>query len=244
MISKIEKNSLLRTRVVLVFIGLLTVFSAGCQHGFDERIRPDHYTGSLYGNPTEDHRIEVSKKKLAISVAVRHHDEKLTPAKLNEVRTFLHYYRQSGVGDIHVTLPSNSRHQYAVRKVLKDIQVQLETLSIGPENVSVKRYSGRGDRYPVIHMSYKRYVAHGPECGEWNENLNDSENNRNSPDWGCARQKNLAAMVANPRDLKGPRGWSPRDSRRREAMWDKFVKGEPSSSKRSGDERVNSKSGS
>lgn len=242
MISKREKNSLLRTQVVLVLIGLITVFSAGCEHGFDKRIRPDHYTGSLFSNPTKEHPIAVSKKKLAISVAVRHHDEKLTPAKLNEVRTFLHYYRQSGVGDIQVSLPSNSRHQYAVRKVLKDIQVQLETLSIGPENVSVKRYSGRGDRYPVIHMSYKRYVADGPECGEWNENFNDTENNRNSPDWGCARQRNLAAMVAQPRDLKGPRGWSPRDSRRREVIWDKFVKGEPPSATRSSDERVNTNS--
>ena len=243
MISTREKNSSLRTLAVVSLIGLLAIFSSACRHGFDERVRPDHYSGSYFGNPTEDHPIAISKKKLAISVSVRHQDEKLSPSKLNEVRTFLNYYRQSGVGDILVTLPTNSRHQYAVRKVLKDIQKQLETLSIGPESVTVKRYAGRGDRYPTIHMSYKRYVADGPECGQWNENLNESENNANSPNWGCASQRNLAAMIANARDLKGPRGWSPRDARRREVIWDKFVKGQPSSSTRSSDERVSSTGG-
>lgn len=242
MVSKIKDKRLLQTCRAVLLISVVALFNSACQHGFDKRVRKDHYAGSFFGDPTKDHPIRVAKDKLAISVPVRRHDEKLAPAKLNEVRTFLHYYREGGVGDIKVTLPSHSRHQYAVRKVLKDIQRQMENLSIGPEIVSVKRYSGRGDRHPVIHLSYKRYVAHGPECGQWNENFNESENNRNSPDWGCARQRNLAAMVANPRDLQGPRGWSPRDSRRRDVVWDKYVKGEVSSAARSKDERVDTKS--
>ena len=242
MVSKTKDKSFLQTCRAVLLISIVALFNSACQHGFDKRVRKDHYAGSFFGDPTKDHPIRVAKDKLAISVPVRRHDEKLAPAKLNEVRTFLHYYREGGVGDIKVTLPSHSRHQYAVRKVLKDIQHQMENLSIGPEIVSVKRYSGRGDRHPVIHLSYKRYVAHGPECGQWNENLNESENNRNSPDWGCARQRNLAAMVANPRDLQGPRGWSPRDSRRRDTVWDKYVKGEVSSATRSKDERVDTKS--
>ena len=242
MIFKIINKRLLQTIRIVLFVSVAALFNSACQHGFDKRVRKDHYAGSFFGDPTKDHPIRVAKDKLAISVPVRRHDEKLAPAKLNEVRTFLHYYREGGVGDIKVTLPSHSRHQYAVRKVLKDIQRQMENLSIGPEIVSVKRYSGRGDRHPVIHLSYKRYVAHGPECGQWNENFNESENNRNSPDWGCARQRNLAAMVANPRDLQGPRGWSPRDSRRRDVIWDKYVKGEVSSAARSKDERVDTKS--
>ena len=242
MVSKIKDKRLLQTCRAVLLISVVALFNSACQHGFDKRVRKDHYAGSFFGDPTKDHPIRVAKDKLAISVPVRRHDDKLAPAKLNEVRTFLHYYREGGVGDIKVTLPSHSRHQYAVRKVLKDIQRQMENLSIGPEIVSVKRYSGRGDRHPVIHLSYKRYVAHGPECGQWNENFNESENNRNSPDWGCARQRNLAAMVANPRDLQGPRGWSPRDSRRRDVIWDKYVKGEVSSAARSKDERVDTKS--
>ncbi len=242
MIFKFKNRQILQTFRAVLLLSVVAFFNSACQHGFDKRVRKDHYAGSFFGNPTVDHPIRVAKDKLAISVPVQRHEEKLTPAKLNEVRTFLHYYREGGVGDIKVTLPSHSRHQYAVRKVLKDIQHQMEFLSIGPEIVSVKRYSGRGDRHPVIHLSFKRYVAHGPECGQWNENFNESENNRNSPDWGCARQRNLAAMVANPRDLQGPRGWSPRDSRRRDTIWDKYVKGDISSAARSRDERVDTKS--
>jgi pilus assembly protein CpaD len=69
-------------------------------------------------------------------------------------------------------------------------------------------------------------------------------NNRNGHYWGCATQNNLAAMMQNPRDLKGPRGWSPRDARRRDAVWDKYIKGDTAGAARSQDERTNTQKSS
>ncbi|GAG12372.1 unnamed protein product, partial [marine sediment metagenome] len=51
-------------------------------------------------------------------------------------------------------------------------------------------------------------------------------------------QKNLAAMVANPRDLVEPRGMTPRSSQRRDIIMDKYVRGDTTVSNKSKDEKV------
>ena len=50
----------------------------------------------------------------------------------------------------------------------------------------------------------------------------------NRPSWnhGCATQKNLAAMVANPEDLIQPRPETPPLAARRATAMDKYRKGE------------------
>jgi len=48
---------------------------------------------------------------------------------------------------------------------------------------------------------------------------------------GCAGQRNLAGMVANPADLLGPRTMTSRDSNRRDDMYAKYVKGAPLAAK-------------
>ena len=48
---------------------------------------------------------------------------------------------------------------------------------------------------------------------------------------GCATQRNLAASVADERDLLGPRGETPRPGERCDNVWGKYVKGEMTGSK-------------
>ena len=56
-------------------------------------------------------------------------------------------------------------------------------------------------------------------------------------------QHNLAAMVANPADLLGPRTMTPAARERRDIVWDKYVKGEPTAASRSDDEKAKVKGG-
>jgi pilus assembly protein CpaD len=46
-------------------------------------------------------------------------------------------------------------------------------------------------------------------------------------------------MVANPEDLIRPRGETPRPGERRDVVWGKYVKGEPTISKRDPSEHAN-----
>ena len=70
-------------------------------------------------------------------------------------------------------------------------------------------------RRPPVKLSFLRFVAEGPECGNFQTNLARDPRNLPAPNFGCASQKNLAAMVVNPSDLLGPRNTNARPSERR-----------------------------
>lgn len=244
MILALNTKRVIRNFVVGGGILFVALVSSGCQHSFwDKKIRADEYTGSIYKFAETNHPIKVGRGSLEMSISVGSRDTVLNRHKLNELRTFLHYYRDQGTGRLRVRMPTRSRNQHALRLVMADVVHVMEQMSMGPESVQVKKYSGRSGSASVLRLSFERYVAHGPNCGQWNENFAQDENNSNSDYWGCASQNNLAAMIANPRDLIGPRGWSPRDARRRDTVFDKYVKGEPTGARRSSEERVDQTSG-
>lgn len=77
-----------------------------------------------------------------------------------------------------------------------------------------------------IKISYIRYEAEAAPCGDWSVNLGDTTSNKVSPNFGCATQHNLAAQVADPRDLVAPWPLDPDDATRRLTVLDKYRKGE------------------
>jgi pilus assembly protein CpaD len=77
-----------------------------------------------------------------------------------------------------------------------------------------------------VRLSYIRYQAHAEACGDWSVNLGSTSANKISPNFGCATQHNLAAMVADPRDLVTPKPLDPNDAQRRLTVLEKYRKGE------------------
>jgi pilus assembly protein CpaD len=78
-------------------------------------------------------------------------------------------------------------------------------------------------------------AAEAGPCGMWPADIGPSNKGyrENKPYWnlGCASQRNLAAMVANPADLVQPRGEGPVYQMRRTMVVDSYRKGEQTSSK-------------
>ena len=109
----------------------------------------------------------------------------------------------------------------------------------GQDAISVEAYSAEGAADPPIRVSYLRYVAEPPQCGDWSANLAYDPTNLPYPNLGCSQQRNLAVMVANPSDLLGPRSETARSGERRDQVWGKYVTGQPTGARKSIDERVN-----
>ena len=53
----------------------------------------------------------------------------------------------------------------------------------------------------AVQLSYVGYGASSPPCGNWPSNVALTEANLPTANFGCATQHNLAAMIADPRDL-------------------------------------------
>jgi pilus assembly protein CpaD len=65
-----------------------------------------------------------------------------------------------------------------------------------------------------VRVVVSRARASVPNCPNWSEDSTPTWNNRQSPNYGCAVNSNLAAMVANPEDLiRGRSGASTVDNR-------------------------------
>ena len=88
-------------------------------------------------------------------------------------------------------------------------------------------------RLPVACAKAFATAATAGPCGVWPDDLGpnianpDYNENKQYYNFGCATQRNLAVMVANPSDLVQPRAETPAYTMRRTEGFDQYRKGEP-----------------
>jgi pilus assembly protein CpaD len=145
----------------------------------------------------------------------------------------------SGNSRLVVAVPSGGANEVAAMYAVGEVRDILRDRGFGEAAISVEAYSAEGAADPPIRVSYMRYVAEAPACGDWSTNLADEPMNLPYPNLGCAQQRNLAVQVANPADLLGPRSETPRSSERRDTVFNKYIRGDSTGAKKSADERVN-----
>lgn len=225
------------TRILIA--GAVAISMTGCGHD-------EHQTkvaGWTLVDPAQRHPIIVSQQPQTMPFNVAHGSQGLTPQQRAALLGFADKARASDAGNsrIIIAVPSGSRNEVAAMHAVGDIRRILSDRGFAENLVQVEAYSDEGDAEPPVKVSYMRYIAEGPSCNNWSQNLAYEPQNLPAPNLGCANQRNLAAMVANPADLLGPRTETDRPSERRQMHWDKFVKGESSNAQKSEDEQISTK---
>ncbi len=109
--------------------------------------------------------------------------------------------------------------------------IDLHMATLADSGVRVLSYPKRDLELPAIRLNYPKLVAATGPCGTWPDDLGPSvgrsyTENRTFYNFGCAHQRNLAAMVDNPSDLIQPRAETPAYTARRSVALDKYRKGE------------------
>jgi len=199
-----------------------------------------HVTGATIIDPSQKHPIMVSQQPATMKVAVPRGSHGLSPAQKSEVAQFLGRYRASDAGNskLVIAVPSGTPNESAAVRAVGDIRQLISGYAFPEANVVVEPYrEARGGSAP-IRLSYLRYVAEGPGCGLWPANLAEDRRNLPYANFGCAQQHNLAAQIANPADLLGPRTMEPADAERRAVVFDKYRQGRPTGAEKGGEERV------
>lgn len=230
--------SLVRQRGSKVALAaLLACTLAACKHDGDGT----QVAGWALVDPSQRHPIMVSQQPATLSVHVARGGTGLTASQRAEVAQFASKYRASDSGNsrLVISAPGGGGNEVSAMNAVQDIREILLDGGFSESSIAVEAYTGEGRHEPPIRISYMRYVAEGPECGhDWSENLARNPKNFHYPDFGCSAQHNLAAMVANPADLLGPRTEGPRDSDRRDAVFGNYVKGKVTGAEKSEDEKV------
>ncbi len=114
----------------------------------------------------------------------------------------------------------------------REVRSILAASGVPADGIVVRGYHPPGGRLATIHITYPKISAQAGPCGLWPQDIGPSLNRgyfENQPPWnfGCANQRNLAAMVDNPADLVQPRGETPAYTMRRTTVLDNYRQGKP-----------------
>jgi len=194
----------------------------------------DGTVGAIPDDYRTRHPIVVREATRDLDLFVSSADTRLTLADQTRVEEFANRFRASRAAVIRVQLPQGSLNGAAARLVADNVVRSLGRLGVARSRVIVSPYDpGPMADTPPVRLSFNAVVAEVEPCGRWPEDLGDTAQNRNYHNFGCASQSNLAAQIADPRDLLGPRGMSEIDAERRTNVIGRYRAGQTTASDRS-----------
>ncbi len=144
---------------------------------------------------------------------------------------FVADYRSRGIGSITLSAPAGPGAPQTIRyfgERLAQLGIDRGRIMVGTHGVA-----GGDSR---VRLGYVTHIAQTKPCENWNKNLADNASNLPTQNFGCATQHNIAAMVADPRDLLGPRPMSEPSAARRTGVIGKYEKGETTGATKSSEQ--------
>ena len=195
-------------------------------------------------DPAQRHPIMVTQAPTNLDVEVSRGRPGLAPEQRASVIDFLRRYkRESTTGKLVISAPGGAPNEVSVVQAAGIVKGLARSEGIAWNEIRVEPYGAEeGNPQPPLRLSFVRHSAEAPDCGRFPANLAEEAKNLPYANLGCASQRNLAAMVANPQDLLGPRTeTTARNANRRDVIMDKWIKGDTTAAKRDADEKAKAK---
>jgi len=190
-------------------------------------------------NANERHPIAVKQGEVTLDLAVYRGASGLNHSQRDQLYTFLWDYKSQGAERLLIRAPSGGANETAALRAYDEVRRAMRRAGIDPATVVLEPYFANSDPAAPLRISYVQFFAEPPDCPDWSEDIGRDPRNMPWPNKGCATQRNLAASVADARDLLGPRGETPRPGERRDVVWGKYVAGQPTISIRAPSEHAN-----
>jgi len=178
------------------------------------------------------HPIAVEEANQSIVVFVGRGRGGLTAEQRADVVGLAQSWMHDGTGAITADVPVDTPNARAAADSFREIQAMMATAGVPPRGLILRHYHPEDPRHlAAIRLSYPKMKAEAGPCGLWPDDLgpsvHDAGYNENTQyyNFGCAYQRNMAAMVENPSDLVQPRPETPVYTLRRSEGFEKYRKG-------------------
>lgn len=193
-----------------------------------------YVAGWVLTQPEERHPIMVSQRPATLSVRVPRGSNGLSEAQRRQVEGFLDHFRSVSQGNSRLVIgvPAGSPNEAEAMRAIGDLRRMIADYGFSDTTIAMEPYHAGRDSSAPIRLAYLQYVAEGPGCGRWPTNLARQPDNLEYANFGCAQQHNLAAQIANPADLLGPRTMTPSDPERRHLVIEKYERGQSTAAQR------------
>jgi pilus assembly protein CpaD len=186
---------------VATVIGALALLS-GCGNLGEDRMS----TGSIDNDYRQRHPITLTEVEHAVDVPIASGDRSLTQGTRDMVGGFADNYRKSASGNLQVLIPNGAYNSGAASVLSREVRSVLIGAGVPSNRIILTSYRSSPNTTAPIRLTYVATTAVTSECGQWPEDIaNNTKNNQNWHNFGCATQNNLAAQIENPTDLIAPR---------------------------------------
>lgn len=208
----------------------LAVVLGACTHT-DEAV-----TASVPGDYRLRHPIAIQEADRSVVIFVGHARGGLSASQRADVMGLAQTWLHEGTGAISADLPVGTPNARAAADSLREIRSLLTAAGVPPRGIIVRQYHPEDPRQmATIRLNYPKISAVAGPCGLWPEDLGPSIKNKSyfeNTDYynfGCAYQRNIAAMVDNPSDLVQPQTETAAYTARRTEGFEKYRKGNTTS---------------
>lgn len=198
-------------------LAVVATLVAGCAN------RDSIKVGSVPDDYRTNHPIVVAERDKTVDIPVGVGDSGLSRVQRVAVEGFIAGYDRSAAPMVTVMAPYGSGNQAAAGIVASELVVYLRKAGVPESRISHQSYeaSQYGAGAP-IRLIYSEMVAQTGQCGRWPDDMLANSENKHWANFGCAYQNNLAAQIANPADLLGPRKPAEVDTERRTIIIDDY----------------------
>lgn len=112
--------------------------------------------------------------------------------------------------------------------------VRARLIAAGVPASAIQIKSGAVTIPPTLTLAYQRYNVVVPVCGDWSKPMQFNPANTDYPEFGCAMQRDLGLMLADPGDAVGMRAPQPTDAQNADRVIRAFRTGNAPAAKQSG----------
>ena len=212
-------------RMAGALIGLAVALS-GCMRTGEEVT-----TASVPEDYRLRHPIAIEEANKSIVVFVGQGRGGLSAEQRADVIGLAQAWLREATGAINVDVPVGTPNARMAADSMREIHALLGAAGVPPRGMVVRQYHPENPRHmAAIRLSYPKIAAEAGPCGLWPEDIGPSIKNKSYFEnkqyynFGCAYQRNMAAMVDNPADLVQARPETPPDVMRRSAAFEKYRK--------------------
>lgn len=205
-----------RKLVPAVAIALAALLS-GCAN------RDSITVGSVPDDYRTNHPIMIAEKNQKVDIPVGAGDRGMTGYQRDTLLGFLDGYDRSAAPALTIAIPLGSANEAAALVAGRDFARVAAASGINRKRIVMTSYqSASAEASAPVRVSFVAVRAQTDKCGRWPEDLLQTSENRHYADFGCSYQNNLAAQMANPSDLLGPRKMTDIDAENRGKVIDVY----------------------
>jgi pilus assembly protein CpaD len=205
-----------RKLVPAVAIALAALLS-GCAN------RDSITVGSVPDDYRTNHPIMIAEKNQKVDIPVGAGDRGMTGYQRDTLLGFLDGYDRSAAPALTIAIPLGSANEAAALVAGRDFARVAAASGINRKRIVMTSYqSASAEASAPVRVSFVAVRAQTDKCGRWPEDLLQTSDNKHYADFGCSYQNNLAAQMANPSDLLGPRKMTDIDAENRGKVIDVY----------------------